>query len=112
MNRRLLLTFLVLFLGILFLACKDEAAPGDLDPDPAEEIPSAQGERITWVGGPGLETIHGHRVARMWGGSIWIHSGDTTRLYGSYHRTIYWELNIYGERVNEIMFYPVGSSEK
>lgn len=107
-NRPALIAYLVLSLIFLLLACHDEAAPGDLDPDLAEEIPSNNGITLGWYGRPYPNEINGFKVLHFWGGRLELQSPRGSRVYGSYSRIVD-ETHKTGEGWNEIRFYPEGA---
>lgn len=105
------LLLLLLLLGALLLACRDEAAPGDLDPDPAEEIPFGQGIEFSWEGGTYPYQLGEYEVISFWGSRMTLRSPSGQEIYGTYIRT----LNARqpdGTHLNKIMFYPTGAKER
>lgn len=107
-TRLTLILYLVLFLTILLLACRDEAAPGDLDPDLAEEIPFGQGQAFRWSGSPYPDRLGGYKVLNFWGSRMTLQAPSGQRIYGTYLRTLKKPLSD-GIYQNEIRFYPEGA---
>jgi hypothetical protein len=108
MNRLLLILFLILLSAFLLLACRDEAAPGDLDPDLSEDIPIGQGTLFRWEGAAYPYQIGEYRVLNFWGSRMTLQAPSGRQIHGTYLRTLN-KLQPDGTRLNEIRFYPEGA---
>jgi len=102
----ILFSCLALLIALL-LACRDETAPGDLQADPAEEIPMGQGTVFSWRGSPYPERLGEYKVLNFWGSRMTLQSPSGRQIHGTYLRTLN-SLQPDGTRLNEIRFYPEG----